>query len=649
MYPKKSSGTAWAIRSVLLSVLGCTPVVVQATEPDKTNANDLEEIVVVAARQPTQIYKTGRAITSLDENQIDNLGYEYAADLFRFVPGVAVNRTGGYGGNTQLRIRGAENNHSVVLIDGIDVSSAGSGEFDLSSLLSAEIERIEVLRGPQSGLYGSNALGGVVNILTRAPEEGFELRTEMEAGSDDARHGAVSITAGNDMLRGRLTYVQRQSEFDLSNDDSLIGSEDDEDQNRTLSGKVQFDASDKLTFELSGRHTKKDTDTDGFDFSGGPRQGLAIDDNSYSNTEDFTLGAVGTASLAEGRSITRLSMATTETEIRGRSWGSEAERDEVRLDTSWRWRSSNNLQQRTTAYVHWEEESFRNTVPLDPSQAPEQTRDLLGFGLEHRIEIDDAFFINANLRQDNNDDFDDSTTYSIDVSYRVADTGTRLHASYGRAVTNPTFFEQFGFVPGSFVGNPSLQPEQSTGWDAGIEQKLLDNSLLIDISYFDADLTDEIQAVFPSVLNASGQSERSGAELSMSWKPAANTSINATYTYTDADEPGGEEVRRPRHMASAGIARRLLNGRLQVAGSALYNGAMLDNDFRNFFTNGFVSQRTELDSYVLINLKASFRVTDALQVYVRLANLFDEDYEESISYATPGRSIFAGLKYRLRS
>lgn len=239
--------------------------------------------------------------------------------------------------------------------------------------------------------------------------------------------------------------------------------------------------------------------------------------------------------------------------------------------------------------------------------------------------------------------------YSIDVSYRLADTGTRLHASYGRAVTNPTFFEQFGFVPGSFVGNPSLQPEQSTGWDAGIEQVLLNNSLLIDISYFDADLTDEIQAVFPSVLNASGQSKRSGAELSMRWQPDASTSINATYTYTDADEPGGEEVRRPRHMASASIARRLLNGRLQLAGSALYNGAMLDNDFRNFFTNGFVSQRTELDSYVLVNLKASFRVTDALQVYVRLANLFDEDYEESISYATPGRSIFAGLKYRLRS
>lgn len=649
MYLKNSPAPACVFRSVLLAVLGCTPVIAQAAEPGNTNAKKLEEIVVVASRQPTQTHKTGRAVTLLDETQIDNLGYEYAADLFRFVPGVAVNRTGGYGGNTQLRIRGAENNHSVILIDGIDLSSAGSGEFDLSSLLSAEVERIEVLRGPQSGLYGSNALGGVVNILTRAPEQGFELRTELEAGADETRHGAVSIAAGNDMLRGRLTYVQRQSEFDLSNDDSLVGGEDDEDQNRTLSGKVQFDASDNLTFELSGRHTKKHTDTDGFDFSGGPRQGLAIDDNSYSNTEDFTLGAVGTLSLAEGRSITRLSMATTDTQIRGRSWGSEAERDEIRLDTSWSWPSSNNLQQRTTAYAHWEQESFRNTVPLDPSQATRQERDLLGFGLEHRIEINDALFINANLRQDNNDDFDDSTTYAIDVSYLLTDSGTRLHASYGRAVTNPTFFEQFGFVPGSFVGNPSLQPEQSTGWDAGVEQALLNNSLLIDISYFNADLTDEIQALFPSVLNASGQSKRSGAELSMSWQPGASTSISATYTYTDADEPGGEEVRRPRHMASASIARRLLNGRLQVAGSAVYNGAMLDNDFRNFFTNGFVSQRTELDSYVLMNLKASFRVTDALQVYVRLANLLDEDYEESISYATPGRSMFAGLRYRLGS
>ena len=229
----------------------------------------------------------------------------------------------------------------------------------------------------------------------------------------------------------------------------------------------------------------------------------------------------------------------------------------------------------------------------------------------------------------------------------MARRGTRLHASYGKAVTNPTFFEQFGFVPGTFSGNPSLRPEMSKGWDVGIEQALLDATLILDMTYFEARLTDEIQPLFPSVVNTEGRSERSGLELSAHWQPSVQTALTANYTYTDADEPGGEEVRRPAHMASLSVAHGFLGGRLQVTGSAAYNGKMLDIDFRDFFSNGFVSERTELGSYTLVNAGASFAVTDMLEVYVRVENLLDEDYVESISYATPGRAAFAGLRYRL--
>ena len=264
-------------QSLLLAALSllAAPITAQPLA-DHNLDQPIEELIVSASRIPTQAHEVGRVVTVMDDVEINNLGYEYAADLFRFIPGVAVNRTGGYGGQTQLRIRGAEANHSVVLIDGVDVSSAGSGEFDISSLLSADIERIEVLRGPQSGLYGSNALGGVVNIRTRAPSPGLSLTAELEAGEYATRHGAISLSAGSERLRGRLSFIQRTSEFDLSIDDSLIGDEGDEDDNRTVSGQLRFDASEQLAFRLIGRYTDKDTEVDGFDFSGGPQQGLPL-------------------------------------------------------------------------------------------------------------------------------------------------------------------------------------------------------------------------------------------------------------------------------------------------------------------------------------------------------------------------------------
>ena len=341
------------IPSLLVAALLPLSPAIAADRP-QIATDHLEEILVVASRLPTETYKVGRAVTVLDRAAIDNLGYAYAADVFRFVPGVAVNRTGGYSGQAQVRVRGAEANHSVVLIDGVDVSAAGSGEFDLSSLLSADIERIEVLRGPQSGLYGSNALGGVISITTRPPEQGFLLRTELEGGANETRHGALSVAGGGDTLRGRLTYVRRRSEFDLSVDDSILGSEEDEDDNRSISGQLIYDAADNLSIELFGRHSDRRTEVDGFDFSGGDQQGLAIDDDTVTDTVDLTAGARISLGLADGRSVSKLSVARTETEIVGGTFGSESDRDDLRLDSSWRWHSDGVVEQRSTLFVQAE-------------------------------------------------------------------------------------------------------------------------------------------------------------------------------------------------------------------------------------------------------------------------------------------------------
>ncbi|NOX52032.1 MAG: TonB-dependent receptor [Gammaproteobacteria bacterium] len=610
-----------------------------------TASNEVEELVVVASRLPIDPSKIGRAISVLDADQIKQLGAQYAADLFRFIPGVAVSRTGGYGGLTQLRLRGSEANQVVVLIDGIDVSAAGTGEFDFSSLLAADIERIEVLRGPQSGLYGSNALAGVISIHTKRATQGFGFNTALEIGENNTQQTSLSVFGGSEHINGRLNYVVRKSEFDISENDSILGTEDDDDKNKTLSGQLHINVADALSLDVFARRTDKETDTDGFDFSGGPLQGLPIDNRSFSNTQDQSIGVATTLRFADGRSITKLTLGRSDAETDGGVFGSESQRDDIRLDSSWIWNPGQASAHRTTLFLQREEESFRNLYPFDPSQRATQERDLLGYGIEHRVEIEDSIFITASLRQDNNDKFEDTTTYSIDGSYRMNDGRTRIHASFGAAVTNPTFFEQFGFVPGTFVGNPNLEPEKSKGWDVGVEQVMLDGTLSIDLTYFDAELESEIQSLFPSVINVSGDSNREGAELTINYQPTHNTSVMANYTYTVADEPGGKEVLRPSHVASLAVSALLMDERASMSASVVYNGKMLDNDFRNFFTNGFMASRTKLDSYVLFNMNANYNVTDAFEVYVRVENLFDEDYVEVLGYATPGRTVFAGVRF----
>ena len=240
------SAYKYAALGSLFSVFACPVLASERIE---------EELLVVGSRLPTESFTVGRAVSVLDESDIQNLGYEYAADLLRFVPGVAVSRSGGYGGLTQVRIRGAESNHSVILIDGIDASAAGSGEFDMSSLLSADIERIEVLRGPQGGLYGSNALGGVINIITRQPVEGLAIQSELEVGGHHNRHAGLTVAAGNSRVQGRLSYVQRESEFDLSADDSVMGGEDDRVENQTVSGQLFVNLTEQLTLQAFVRYT----------------------------------------------------------------------------------------------------------------------------------------------------------------------------------------------------------------------------------------------------------------------------------------------------------------------------------------------------------------------------------------------------------
>ena len=299
-----------------------------------------------------------------------------------------------------------------------------------------------------------------------------------------------------------------------------------------------------------------------------------------------------------------------------------------------------------TLFADHERESYRNTFPSDAAQIPAEHRDITGVGGQYRLALFEQLYLAGTLRHDANSRFADATTWSLAAAWRATST-TRLHASWGKGVTNPTFYEQFGFDPGTFVGNPALRPESARGYDVGVEQRL-GRVVQVDATWFGSTLRDAITSLYPSVANDTGRSPRKGVELTLAARWNA-LRLNANYTWLDArDVDGTPAVRRPEHQASltadAGFGHER-RGNLELG--LVYNGRMLDTDFRNYFADGYASEKTPLGAYLLARLAASWRLPGGVVLFGRVENLFDTRYQEVISYGAPGLAAYGGLTVQL--
>lgn len=619
-------------------------------EDEKAASAETGTIVVTGTTVPVAREEIGGSNTVIAGDAIEGRKAAYLQDVLREVPGLAVSQAGSFGAQTQVRIRGAEANHTLVLVDGIDVSAVSTGEFDFASLLANDIERVEVLRGPQSGLYGSNALSGVINVITRGGD-GPSFDGAVEYGAYDTRFARGSVRLGDRETFVTASGIYRQTDGFSS---AAIGTEPDGDRN--LTGYLRAGARLGSLGRIDGslRMVDKHTETDGFDFSGGPLQGLAVDDDSYADTRDRSGGvALSLTPARHWHSV--LAAAYSDGRTTGgyggtAAFGDRASRLKLSINSSVDFATPALAEaaHTLTGFLELKQERYRNAFPFDPSQVARQQRRLLGVGAEYRLALFDSLFFSGAVRHDDNDHFRNATSFSVAGSWVIRSAGARVHASYGTGVTNPTFYEQFGFVPGQFVGNPGLRPEKAAGWDLGVEQRLIGDSLLVDVTWFRSVLRDEIVSRFPSVANDAGRSRREGLEMSARLAFGA-VGVDASYTYLRASDPDGTaEVRRPRHRASLAVAARFgPDGRGSVNAGVIYNGRMLDDDFRHYFTDGFMARKSPLASHVVARVAASYRITPAVELFGRVENAFDERYQEALSYAAPGRAAYAGARFTL--
>lgn len=629
----------------LAAVTAATPILAQQPVP-------LEGILIEggsALLEPLEAGTIGNSVSVVTGEELQQRQVRTVADALRTVPGVAVNKSGSFGGLTQVRIRGSEENHTLILIDGVEANDATNGAFDFGSLLAEDIERIEVIRGPQSGIWGSSALAGVINIVTKSGRnQPLTATASVEGGAFDTRQLSASVRGGNEFAHAAVSIVDAETNgFNVS----PFGDEADGAERRNISARGGINVTPWLAFEGVVNKLDNMAEIDGFGAAPGAQPGdlaVAFDLPGSSTTTD-ALYAKGTAkfSFFNDAWVTKFYADFSRNDVDTVDPffvsfnGAEREKFGVVSSYTLEQAQLGGLKHTFVALYEDETESFMTNAATGTYE-----RDTESVAGEYRGEYAEQFFVRAAVRGDNSTAFGDFTTYSVSGAWQVPSTGTRLHSSYGTGVVFPTLFDQFGVIPSLFIGNPNLQPEESKGYDVGIEQAFWQRRAVFDVTYFHQNLENEVfSSFFGPPVNLAEESKRQGVEVSASLRPIDGLTISGSYTYLDA--AGGDglaEVRRPEHSGSVNVSYAFLEGRGLVNLGVVYNGRMDDIAFDAFT---FAQQRVSLREYTVVNLSAHYDVTENVRLFGRVENLLDEDYQEVFGFESAPVAAFGGVRIKL--
>jgi vitamin B12 transporter len=619
-----------------LSVEGRDPMMAQIDE----SKPPLEELIITGTREPVAKNLLGASVSVIDGARIEARQVPLLSDLLRDVPGVSVSPTGPLGSQTQIRIRGAEGNQTLVLIDGIEATDpVGNFELDFADVLTTGIERIEVIKGAQSALYGSEAIGGVISILTKEPVEGFEVEALAEGGSFGTARLGTTLAGGTKRLGATVSVGYLNTDGVSA---SPTGDERDGYENLTLSAKIKAQPTDQLRLGLVLRRVSANSEFDQQDFA----TGQIVDADLDRSFDAFYGQADARLDLFDERWRQRIWVAFTDTDSDNFAQSQftnsfEGQRLKFGYQSSFALPSTD-----VTLAVEHEELDFKSiNADLDDPSNQDQKDDQSSFIGEMRSDVWPGLYFTLGVRHDLNGDFKDATTWRSTASWQLP-AAIRLHGSFGTGVSDPTFFDRFGFFPGQFIGNENLSPEKAKGWDLGLEKTWLDETLVFDLTWFSSTLRDEIVSVFDatsflsSVENQIGKSDRRGVELSLLYQPHDNLEIFGSYTWLDAEEPDqSREVRRARHQASLSGTWRFLSQRGSLTASVHYTGDQDDLDF-----SSFPAQRVVLDDFVLMTVAARYRLFDGVDAVARLENALDQSFQTVLGFNTPGLGAFAGIR-----
>jgi vitamin B12 transporter len=604
-----------------------------------------ENVVVSATRIPTPVAEIASSVTVITAADIEARQLRSLPDVLRSVPGVNIVQSGGAGGQTSLFIRGTNSNHTKVLLDGIDISdpSTANGVADISKLLAGDIAQVEVLRGPQGALYGSDAIGGVVNIVTQSGEGPMKIIADAEGGSFDTFNQRASVSGSE----GDLHYAASVQHFHSGSTpvtplNLLLPGEkrhDDFYDNVSATTKLGYNVTDNFDLGLVGRYTNSlgKITGDAFDFVTfnsfpSPTQ-TRIETLQYETrgTAHLTLwdGRLDqTLGLAYGHSI----LATQDPDNGdGRQIG-----DRVKLD----WQGNIRVMDGQTVVLG--AETARDALHPGlafgfPSPLSRGITTNAGFA-ELQSDFGSGFYNSISVRYDDNSRFGDKTTWRVAPAWVIGD--TKLKASAGTGFKAPALQQLYG----PFGGNANLKSETSFGYDLGVEQSFLGGAVTGGITWFQNHIKNLIvsgPAPAFQLMNV-GRARTDGVESFIAWKALDTLTLRADYTYTDALDAGTKLalLRRPRHKASLGADWQATDD-LSLNATLLYVGPQIDGN------RDFSIPRLKMPDYVTIDLAASYRLTEKWSLFGRIENLTDTNYQSPDGFLRPRIGAYGGIKVNL--
>lgn len=630
-----------------------------AQQPDTVQ---LSEIVVTATRVPMPRASVSAAVTVLDGADLRARGVDFVSEALRGVPGVTLSQTGSIGGLTSLFVRGGEADYVQVLIDGVPVNEPG-GRFDFSTLTTDNIERIEVVRGPVSVLYGSSAVTGVVQIFT---VRGAATPPRVSAAAQAGSYGTVDWDAAVSGGAGTGTYSFGLSRF--ATDGVLEFNNRYANLVASGAGSLRFGTGTELT--LTGRHSDGDFHypTDG--------AGNVVDRNAMQSTRRTSLGLEAAQRVGAATEL-RLTLDATELDS-DIDDAQDAPADTLGLFAYERTQAlsrrgadlranlllSQGLVLTLGAAADRQEESTSDAAessfgPFSSEFTAERTN--RAAYIQALAQPTSRISVSLGGRADDNEKFGDFFTYRAGASIRAAE-GTTLRAAYGTAFKEPTFAENFSTT--YTVGNPDLQPERSRSAEAGIEQRIAGDRVRIGATAFFQRFRDMIQYTFqppeegqPNYYNVAA-ARADGVELSAEMHALDALTLQAGYTFvdTEVDDAGFDSgpdagfvegdrlLRRPTHSGSIALSYTGID-RLTAGATAAILGSREDLDFA-----GWPAKRVELEGYTLLDLSASYDLIASrgarpdVAITTRIKNALDRQYEDAVHFPAPGRTILLGLR-----
>jgi vitamin B12 transporter len=666
-------GTRFRVTTAALAMSVLFARAASAQDASPSNQVTLPPVVVSATTIPTPSDQIASSVTVITAQDLDRDQLRTVPDALQTVPGLNVVQTGGPGGQTSVFMRGTNANHVKVLIDGIDVSdpSGPNGTFDFAHLLTGDIERIEVLRGPQSGLYGSDAIGGVISITTKKGEGPPKVTATVEGGSFGTFNQATSLSGSQDNINYSFNVLHfRTTQNPVTPLNLLAPGEqriNDNYNNWTYSTKLGANVSDNVTVNFVGRYTDARLGFTGDDFGSFPVEMPETAQSTQVNHNLYTRGEV-VWSLFDDKFKNFFGVNYTNQW----NWNLNPNADfainnffasplvgppttNLGVRTKYDWRGEVKVVPGQTLVLGLEKQndslSTSTTGTTDAFGNFTQTTTTASTGnkagyVELQSEFTKQLYLVSNIRYDDNETFGPHMTWRLAPVFIVPGTDTKLKATYGTGFKAPTLNELFVSNPSQlFSANPNLLPETSKGYDFGFEQPLFHDRVSFGTTYFHNDITNLIAFVTTDPLTGTsslaniGLAETHGVESFASVVVTENLKIRGDYTatFTEDETTGLGLTRRPGNKESLTAIWTPVD-KLSLSATVLYVSSWVDLN-----RNGSIP-RLDAPPYATVNLAANYEVDKHLTIFARVDNLLDRQYQDPIGFDRPGLGVFGGMR-----